>query len=84
MAKGRLSLDKWSVSADVPGADFYTAQRVVDKKLETVYLKAHCLACAKTDLLAEHGGRVDLRGSHMSLCGGFLLAMQKGVDEEDD
>lgn len=71
--RGRLGYDKWYV-VHIAWSD-YMAQRTKDGEIETVYLNSHCLACAKTDVLAKYGGKVDLRGWHKSPCGSFLLAM---------
>lgn len=81
MSRGRLSYHKWAIS-DM-GAGWFIAERIIDKNLQHHEIKAHCLACAKTDILAEYGGKVDLRGWHrQGLCGAFLLAMARTVDEE--
>jgi len=77
--RGRLGPEKWSVVETTPGD--YLAERIIDGKYEAHELRAHCLACAKTDVLAKYSGRVDLRGHHRGLCGGFLWAMQQGVSE---
>ncbi len=67
--------ERWFVSSDALGSQSYTAQRVVDGVVETVYLHSHCLACAKIDVLAEKGGAVDTRGWHLQgLCGALLKA----------
>ena len=78
--RGRLSYDKWAVGH--MGNYDYIAERIVDGKHETQYVHSHCLACAKTDILAKYGGKVDLRGWHKSPCGVFLLAMAQTMDEE--
>jgi len=82
--RGRLGYDKWYVVC-VMGSD-YMAQRTKDGKLETVEFQSHCLACAKVDILAKCGGKVDLRGWHKSPCGLFLLAMATlpDVGEEEE
>ena len=79
--RGILSYDKWYV-ARVVGSS-YIAQRTVDGTVETVELDSHCLACAKSDILAKYGGKVDLRGWHKSRCGAFLLAMAYSVGHEE-
>ena len=66
------------------GGYAYLAQRKVGDNIETVYLNSHCLQCAKVDLLAKHGGRVDLRGSHSTPDGLFLRAVQAAVIEEEN
>ena len=69
--KGWLSKDKWSVS--YMGFQSYLAERIVDDKTEYHEVKAHCLACAKNEVLLEYGGEVDLRGWHkQGTCGAFL------------
>lgn len=80
--KGRLSKYKWYVCR--LDFNYYEAQRTVNGILETWYGNAHCLACAKSDLLAERGGQIDLRGSHMTRCGGFLMVMQSMAISGDD
>lgn len=82
--QGRLSREKWSVIGEAAGSDFYYAERFIDGKLEQDWVKSHCLACAKTEVLNRHGGQIDLRGWHMAAatCGLFLLATQRAVDEE--
>lgn len=76
--RGRLGYDKWLVSDDGSGR-FFIAERIVDGQLEHRYFSSHCLACAKSDVIAKYGGKVDTRGWHrQGLCGVFLLAMIKG------
>jgi hypothetical protein len=79
--KGRLGYEKWSVS----GHDsFYMGERIVDGKSQVVYVSSHCLACAKTDILAKHGGQVDTRGWHkQGICGSFLMAMIQEIAQEE-
>jgi hypothetical protein len=85
MARGKLSREKWYVFQEAGIGDFYYAERIVDGEYEQVYLSAHCLACAKADVLAKHGGRVDLRGWHkQGACGAFMRAMQIAVDQEEE
>ena len=79
--KGRLGYDKWSVIHT--GASSYMGERIKNGKTEVVYEHSHCLQCAKSDILAKYGGRVDTRGWHLSNCGAFMLAMQKGIIEEE-
>lgn len=83
--QGRLSRDKWSVICESPGSQHYYAERFVDGKLEQEWIKGHCMACAKTNVLMAHGGQVDLRGWHMapSPCGAILVATQRTIDEEN-
>lgn len=84
--KGRLSREKWAVFSESPGGQSYYAERYVNGELEQRYVSAHCLACAKTEVLSRYGGQVDLRGWHMaaSMCGAFLRATAKAVDDEKD
>ena len=80
--KGRLSYEKWSV-ADL-GINSYYAERMVNGKSQTEYISAHCLACAKSDVLARFGGQVDTRGWHMQgSCGSFLKTRVTSVDSEE-
>ena len=82
--QGRLTREKWSVMCESAGSQHYYAERLVDGKLQQKWISAHCMACAKTKVLNEFGGRVDLRGWHMAagVCGAFLVATQRTVDEE--
>jgi hypothetical protein len=81
MPKGRLARDKWRVY-DEGFNSFYAERTLPDGKQETHYFNAHCLACAKVEILAQYGGLVDLRGHHNNACGVFLLAMQQAVNAE--
>ena len=69
----------WRVYEWMPG-NFY-AERVengvVTKRDET--LSSHCLQCAKTDVMAKTGEKVDIRGWHMAKCGPFTKAMAVGI-----
>ena len=79
--KGRLGYDKWYVWQ--MGRQDFAAERTINGNNETRYLHSHCLACAKIDILAKYGGKIDLRGWHkQGNCGLFLWAMQHTVDQE--
>lgn len=80
--RGKLGYDKWYVY-ELVGLNSFEASRIVNGKQERWYGSAHCVQCAKTELLAEHGGRVDLRGWHLSHCGAFLKVMQAQIEEEE-
>lgn len=81
--KGKLGYDRWHVGST--GGQSYIAERILDDNHETKYVNAHCLACAKSEVLARYGGKVDLRGWHRAgTCGFFLLAMQSGTDNEKE
>ena len=80
MTKGYLGYDKWSISH--MGGQSYLAERIVNGNTESLNLHSHCLACAKSDIIAKRGGKVDTRGWHkQGTCGLFLLAMAGGKDE---
>lgn len=87
--RGRLGCEKWHVTHLLLGGSYMAERRVPDPdrpgctKLETAYVDSHCLACAKSDVLAKHGGRVDLRGWMRTPCGSFLKAMQYSVDAQE-
>ncbi len=81
MPKGRLARDKWRVYAEGMNS-FYAERALPDGSQEVHYFNAHCLACAKVEVLTHWGGHVDLRGHHKSACGTFLLAMQLAVNTE--
>lgn len=67
------------------GGNSYEGTRSKDCKPERVTVNSHCYACAKADILAKYGGKVDLRGWHMQgLCGAYLKAMQRAVDSEQN
>ncbi len=70
-------MTKWYVSSI--GGQSYIAESY-DGSWQ-IGLSAHCLACAKSDILAKHGGRVDTRG-HNNICGSFLKAMQATIKIE--
>jgi len=74
-------MTKWRVYG--MGLRHYVAERVVNDKPEFREMSAHCLACAKSDVLARYGGSVDLRGWHkQGICGAFLKSMQIAVESE--
>ena len=79
--RGRPAYDCWSFHKT---GDHYTAERIVDGKNEVYDIgNCHCLACAKTKVLATRGGRVDLRGSHLAgMCGSFLQATAAALEDE--
>lgn len=67
----------------------YYAERVINKRaVDYKELSAHCLACAKTELMAETGEYADIRGWHtQGMCGSFLKAMHVSLlvgDYEDE
>jgi len=74
-----VSCGRWSVVGT--GEDSYLAERLCDGKLQQVEVSAHCLACAKADILTQHGGEVDLRGHSKGNCSAFLRAM---AEEDQD
>lgn len=79
--KGKLGYDKWSVSS--MGSQDFIAERIIDGKSEQQHVHSHCLACAKTDILAKYGGQVDTRGwQNQGTCGSFLKAIAEGVKNE--
>lgn len=61
----------WQVSQMI--GQHYIAERFVDGELEWHEITAHCLACAKNEILMEYGGKVDLRGWHKQGSCGFFL-----------
>ena len=82
--KGRLKKEHWYVYRDMPGSDFFTAERWIDGKSQREHISTHCMACAKTEILAMFGGKVDTRGWHkQGLCGAFLRGMADTVDAEE-
>ena len=81
--RGRLGYDKWSVWHTM--FRDYSASRIVDGKSQVVELSSHCLACAKTEIMAEYGGKVDTRGWHkQGMCGSFMMAMATLPEEDDE
>lgn len=78
----RLRDDTWLVFHD--GGHSYTAERRVNGKRESHDVHSHCLACAKTDILAKYGGKVDTRGwQKQGSCGSVLASMQDGINAEE-
>ena len=80
-----MSAEKWDVYRYMGG--MYVAIRIDGQEVQSVDLPSstHCLACAKTSILAKRGGKVDLRGWHkQGYCGACLKAMQRAVDTEGD
>ena len=79
--RGYAKRGTWVVTHS--GGSQYLAERFVGNERESHYVSAHCLACAKTEVLTHYGGKVDLRGWHQAdgLCGDFLLATQQAVNE---
>jgi hypothetical protein len=76
----------WRVYSTGIDNDFY-AERVANGHSEDYekYLTAHCLACAKSEIMAETGELVDIRGWHkQGTCGSFLKVMQISIKEEID
>lgn len=66
------------------GAGFFVAERIVNGESEQKNIKAHCLACAKSDILAKYGGQVDIRGwQKQGTCGLFLKAMSLGDNDDN-
>ena len=78
--KGRASVDKWAVGE--MATQHYLAERIINGKTEWHELTAHCLACAKMEILTEYGGKVDLRGWHKQGSCGVYLRMGSGELEE--
>jgi hypothetical protein len=68
---GYAKLDTWSV---IFSHGHYTAERNIRGEYESFSGSAHCLACAKSDVLQKRGSKVDTRGSTRTLCGSYLLA----------
>ena len=63
----------------------FFAERVIGgQAVETRNLSAHCLACAKSDLMAETGEKVDMRGWHKQKCGPFARAMATTITLPDE
>ena len=79
--KGRLNDDKWYVSSAHMGTEHhFIAARSTPNGTQEIEFRAHCLACAKVEILSKYGGRVDLRGwQRQGSCGMFLVAMQVAV-----
>ena len=76
----------WRVYKGPFRRDYY-AERGVDGRAEDHReFSSHCLACAKTDIMAKTGEPADIRGWHnQGICGSFLKAMRitLGIEDED-
>lgn len=73
--------NKWVVT-DV-GLDMYLGQRIVNEEVESVEVRAHCLACAKVEILSRHGGYIDTRGWHkQGTCGAFMASFPQGDNQD--
>ena len=82
---GRAGKDVWSVSGFGHGSqDFYAERIRPDGTREYHDVHAHCLQCAKAEVLMKYGGRVDLRGWHLTTCGTFLYAVAHAPPDEKD
>lgn len=63
----------------------YYAERVIaGRSVETREMSAHCLACAKSELMANTGEKVDIRGWHKQQCGPFARAMAMTITLPDE
>ena len=73
----------WRVYKGPFRTDYY-AERIVDGRAEDhKEISAHCLACAKSDIMAETGELADIRGWHkQDMCGSFLKAMRMAIEGE--
>lgn len=82
--RGRLSREKWAIFNT--GGDFYLAERIrITQGYEQREIKAHCLACAKVEILSQYGGEVDLRGWHKSgTCGSYLKSLAIAIKQEGE
>ena len=74
----------WDVWHGLLGNEYF-AERRVGGRLESREVSAHCLACAKVEILTRYGGKVDLRGWHRAhdTCGFYLLAVQRGMEADE-
>lgn len=77
--RGFLRYEKWHISELFP--QHFIAERIVNDLTEYYEIHAHCLACAKIDILTEHGGEVDMRGWHNQGICGLLLKAMESIDE---
>ena len=76
-----MSKSIWRVYSYHGLGDYY-AEHVVNGWAKKE-ISAHCLACAKTDLMAKTGELADIRGWHkQGVCGSFLKAMQTSIKKE--
>ena len=82
--RGYATKEKWAVFSTYGG--HYEAERIIDGKREVRYVRAHCLACAKTEVLTRYGGRVDLRGLSWAkpTCAAFVRVVQDQILEEEE
>jgi hypothetical protein len=81
--KGCLSYSNWYIFRESGSSKCFHAERVVNGEREYHYFSAHCLACAKVEILMKYGGKVDLRGwQKQGGCGSFLKVTQGSVDNE--
>ena len=61
----RRAVYRWQVEW-LSAGNFHAYRKVPEgegSRIESHRLEAHCKSCAKLDLIKEHGGSVDLRGS---------------------
>ena len=78
-----LANTNWHIWQPFPGSN-YTASRLENHNERLIEeISAHCLACAKSSILVQYGGRVDLRGHNNDGCANFLKAMQAAVKNEE-
>jgi len=71
---------RWQVGQ--MGSQHYLAERKVNGIIEWHEVSAHCLACAKNEILMEYGGKVDLRGwQKQGNCGFFLRVTASELEE---
>jgi len=82
---GKLRDEFWYVERECGSDRYFYGERIVDKEREHVDVSAHCLACAKTEVLLKYGGKVDIRGWHkQGICGTFLKAASIAGEEDID
>ena len=72
----------WRVYSE--GFNTYYAEKISPSGKMVEYIdsiSAHCLTCAKTELMAKTGIVADIRGWHKakSVCGGMAKAMQLAI-----
>jgi hypothetical protein len=77
--------ETWDVWHGLLGKEYF-AERRIEGRLEMREVTAHCLACAKVEILTRYGGKVDLRGWHMAKgsCGAHLLVIQRAIEQGED
>ena len=63
----------------------YSAERIVSgRAVDYKELSAHCIACAKVEIMTKTGEPADIRGwQKQGMCGSFLKAMRISIDEEE-